>query len=321
MRKNKSIKRWGEKPYYSLDYYLKETFGEKTYKVALDGGMSCPNRDGTVSTGGCIFCSNGGSGDFAIKHNKDNNITKQIETAIAFLRAKHKFVGNKFIAYFQSFSNTYAPVSYLEDIFSQAIKHPEVCALSIGTRPDCFNEDIYNLLEKLNQTKPVWVELGLQTMHEKTAKLINRGYKLSVFENTVHELRKRNITVIVHVIIGLPGEKAADLYETIDYLNKMDIQGIKLQLLHVLKNTALANMMGNFKILTLDEYIDILCEGITRLSPDIVIHRLTGDGPKDLLIAPEWSKNKRLVLNTLSHELKVHEIYQGQKYMQSAKNI
>ena len=321
MRKNKSIKRWGEKPYYSLDYYLKETFGEKTYKEALDGGMSCPNRDGTVSTGGCIFCSNGGSGDFAIKHNKDNNITKQIETAIAFLRAKHKFVGNKFIAYFQSFSNTYAPVSYLEDIFSQAIKHPEVCALSIGTRPDCFNEDIYNLLEKLNKTKPVWVELGLQTMHEKTAKLINRGYKLSVFENTVHELRKRNITVIVHVIIGLPGEKAADLYETIDYLNKMDIQGIKLQLLHVLKNTALANMMGNFKILTLDEYIDILCECITRLSPDIVIHRLTGDGPKDLLIAPEWSKNKRLVLNTLSHELKVHEIYQGQKYMQSAKNI
>ena len=321
MRKNKSIKRWGEKPYYSLDYYLKKTFGEKTYKVALDGGMSCPNRDGTVSTGGCIFCSNGGSGDFAIKHNKDNNITKQIETAIAFLRAKHKFVGNKFIAYFQSFSNTYAPVSYLEDIFSQAIKHPEVCALSIGTRPDCFNEDIYNLLEKLNQTKPVWVELGLQTMHEKTAKLINRGYKLSIFENTVHELRKRNITVIVHVIIGLPGEKAADLYETIDYLNKMDIQGIKLQLLHVLKNTALADMMGNFKILTLDEYIDILCECITRLSPDIVIHRLTGDGPKDLLIAPEWSKNKRLVLNTLSHELKVHEIYQGQKYMQSAKNI
>ena len=321
MRKNKSIKRWGEKPYYSLDYYLKETFGGKTYKVALDGGMSCPNRDGTVSTGGCIFCSNGGSGDFAIKHNKDNNITKQIETAIAFLRAKHKFVGNKFIAYFQSFSNTYAPVSYLEDIFSQAIKHPEVCALSIGTRPDCFNEDIYNLLEKLNKIKPVWVELGLQTMHEKTAKLINRGYKLSVFENTVHELRKRNITVIVHVIIGLPGEKAADLYETIDYLNKMDIQGIKLQLLHVLKNTVLANMMGNFKILTLDEYIDILCECITRLSPDIVIHRLTGDGPKDLLIAPEWSKNKRLVLNTLSHELKVHEIYQGQKYMQSAKNI
>ena len=321
MRKNKSIKRWGEKPYYSLDYYLKKTFGEKTYKVALDGGMSCPNRDGTVSTGGCIFCSNGGSGDFAIKHNKDNNITKQIETAIAFLRAKHKFVGNKFIAYFQSFSNTYAPVSYLEDIFSQAIKHPEVCALSIGTRPDCFNEDIYNLLEKLNKTKPVWVELGLQTMHEKTAKLINRGYKLSVFENTVHELRKRNITVIVHVIIGLPGEKAADLYETIDYLNKMDIQGIKLQLLHVLKNTALANMMGNFKILTLDEYIDILCECKTRLSPDIVIHSLTGHAPKDLLIAPEWSKNKRLVLNTLSHELKVHEIYQGQKYMQSAKNI
>lgn len=313
MKKNEHIKRWGGKPYYSLDYYLKKTFGEKIYKVALDGGMSCPNRDGTVSTGGCIFCSNGGSGDFAIKHDKDNDITRQIETGINSLKTNEKFVGEKFIAYFQSFSNTYAPVSYLEDIFLQAIDHPLISALSIGTRPDCFSSEIYDLIERLNHIKPVWVELGLQTKHEKTAEFINRGYTLEVFEKAVHELRKRNITVIVHVIIGLPGENADNLYETIDYLNKMDIQGIKLQLLHILKDTALADLMGSFHILTPDEYIDILCECIAKLSPDIVIHRLTGDGPKDLLIAPEWSKNKRQVLNTLSHELKVRGIYQGQK--------
>lgn len=313
MKKNAHIRRWGEKPYYSLDYYLKKTFGEKIYKVALDGGMSCPNRDGTVSTGGCIFCSNGGSGDFAIKHDKDNDITRQIETGINSLKANEKFVGEKFIAYFQSFSNTYAPVSYLKDIFSQAVDHPLISALSVGTRPDCFNTEIYDLLERLNHIKPVWVELGLQTIHEKTAEFINRGYTLEVFEKAVHELRKRNITVIVHVIIGLPGESADNIYETIDYLNQMDIQGIKLQLLHVLKDTALADLMGSFHILTPDEYIDTLCECIARLSPDIVIHRLTGDGPKDLLIAPEWSKNKRQVLNTLSHELKVRGIYQGQK--------
>ena len=301
------------KPYYSLDYYLKKTFGEKIYKVALDGGMSCPNRDGTVSTDGCIFCSNGGSGDFAIKHDKDNDITRQIETGINSLKANEKFVGEKFIAYFQSFSNTYAPVSYLEDIFLQAIDHPLISALSLGTRPDCFSSEIYDLIERLNHIKPVWVELGLQTKHEKTAEFINRGYTLEVFEKAVHELRKRNITVIVHVIIGLPGENADNLYETIDYLNQMDIQGIKLQLLHILKDTALADLMGSFHILTPDEYIDILCECIAKLSPDIVIHRLTGDGPKDLLIAPEWSKNKRQVLNTLSHELKVRGIYQGQK--------
>lgn len=313
MKKNEHIKWWGEKPYYSLDYYLKKTFGEKIYKVALDGGMSCPNRDGTVSTGGCIFCSNGGSGDFAIKHDKDNDITRQIETGINSLKANEKFVGEKFIAYFQSFSNTYAPVSYLEDIFLQAIDHPLISALSIGTRPDCFSSEIYDLIERLNHIKPVWVELGLQTKHEKTAEFINRGYTLEVFEKAVHELRKRNITVIVHVIIGLPGENADNLYETIDYLNQMDIQGIKLQLLHILKDTALADLMGSFHILTPDEYIDILCECIAKLSPDIVIHRLTGDGPKDLLIAPEWSKNKRQVLNTLSHKLKVRGIYQGQK--------
>ncbi|MBU5478290.1 TIGR01212 family radical SAM protein [Eubacterium sp. MSJ-13] len=314
MKKNEHIRRWGEKPYYSLDYHLKKTFGEKVYKVALDGGMSCPNRDGTVSTGGCIFCSNGGSGDFAIKHDSDNDITKQIESGINSLKANGKFVGEKFIAYFQSFSNTYAPVSYLENIFSQAINHPLICALSIATRPDCFNEEIYDLIDRLNHIKPVWIELGLQTMHEETSALINRGYTLNVFEETVHELRKRNITVIVHVIIGLPHETESDFFKTIAYLNTMDIQGIKLQLLHVLKNTALAGMIGNFHILTQDEYIDILCGCIARLSPDIVIHRLTGDGPKDLLIAPEWSKNKRLVLNTLSHELKVRGIYQGQNF-------
>ena len=313
MKKNEHIKRWGEKPYYSLDYYLKKTFGEKIYKVALDGGMSCPNRDGTVSTGGCIFCSNGGSGDFAIKHDKDNDITRQIETGINSLKANEKFVGEKFIAYFQSFSNTYAPVSYLEDIFLQAIDHPLISALSIGTRPDCFSSEIYDLIERLNHIKPVWVELGLQTKHEKTAEFINRGYTLEVFEKAVHELRKRNITVIVHVIIGLPGENADNLYETIDYLNQMDIQGIKLQLLHVLENTDLADEFraGKFQTLSMEAYVDLVVSCIGALSPDIVIHRLTGDGPSNQLISPLWSRAKRSVLNCIHHELKTQGIYQG----------
>ena len=313
MKKNEHIKRWGEKPYYSLDYYLKKTFGEKIYKVALDGGMSCPNRDGTVSTGGCIFCSNGGSGDFAIKHDKDNDITRQIETGINSLKANKKFVGEKFIAYFQSFSNTYAPVSYLEDIFLQAIDHPLISALSIGTRPDCFSSEIYDLIERLNHIKPVWVELGLQTKHEKTAEFINRGYTLEVFEKAVHELRKRNITVIVHVIIGLPGENADNLYETIDYLNQMDIQGIKLQLLHVLENTDLADefRVGKFQTLSMEAYVDLVVSCIGALSPDIVIHRLTGDGPSNQLISPLWSRAKRSVLNCIHHELKTRGIYQG----------
>ena len=303
---------WNGKPYYSFDYMLKERFSEKVYKVALNGGMTCPNRDGTLGNRGCIFCSAGGSGDFA--GDKQNTITTQIEKQAARLREKRN--ASSFIAYFQAYTNTYAPVEYLRHIFTEALSHPDVVALSIGTRPDCLGEDILNLLEELNQKKPVWVELGLQTMHEKTAAYIRRGYPLSCFEEAVKELRKRNLEVIVHTILGLPGETKEDILETMHYLNHRNIQGIKLQLLHVLKNTDLAKdyLDGKFSVYTMKEYIHLVIDCLEHLSPEIVIHRLTGDGPKDLLLAPTWSSAKKTVLNTLHHECKIRGAYQGKQY-------
>lgn len=301
--------RWGEKPYYSLDYYLKETFGEKIYKIALDGGMTCPNRDGSIDDRGCIFCSQGGSGEFAIK--QQTTVSSQIQNGIEFLQKQPKYCGRRYIAYFQSYSNTYAPASYLRSIYMEALHHPQIAALSIATRPDCFSPEIYQLLEECNQIKPVWIELGLQTIHEDTARYIRRGYPLSVYEAAVHQLSQRNIDVITHVILGLPGESTKQILETIHYLNGQNIQGIKLQLLHVLKGTDLAEELDHLNIYTQAEYIDVLLQCIAHLSPDIVIHRLTGDGPKDLLLAPLWSQNKRAVLNDIAHHLKIQHIYQG----------
>lgn len=300
---------WNGKPYYSLDYYLKETFGEKVYKLSLNAGMTCPNRDGTLGYKGCIFCSEGGSGDFAAS--RTLSITEQIEAAKE--RIRHKHSGNQYIAYFQAYTNTYAPVSYLSRIYREAITHPEITALSIATRPDCLENDVLELLEKLNCIKPVWIELGLQTIHPKSASFIRRGYELLCFENAVAELKKRNITVIVHTILGLPTETAADMLETISYLSAVPIDGIKLQLLHILKETDLADyfMKTNFSVFTLEEYVDLLISCIELLPPHIVIHRLTGDGPKDLLIAPMWSKNKRMVLNTIHKEFKSRNTWQG----------
>lgn len=229
-------KNWNGKPYHSLDHMLRERFGEKVYKVTLNGGMSCPNRDGKLGSRGCIFCSAGGSGDFAA--DAELSVTEQIDSQIALLSAKRPI--HKYIAYFQAYTNTYAPVEYLRKIFTEALAHPSVVALSIGTRPDCLGEDVLELLNELNQRKPVWVELGLQTMHERTAAYIRRGYPLSCFEDAVQNLRKRQIEVIVHTILGLPGESEKDILETMQYLNGQDIQGIKLQLLHVLKGTDLA---------------------------------------------------------------------------------
>lgn len=303
--------RWGEKPYYSLDYYLKEHFGQKVYKVALEAGMTCPNRDGTLDTRGCIFCSNGGSGEFAEAYT--GSVTEQINRAITFLQGHEKYTGKKYIAYFQSFSGTYAPVERLRHLYQEALNHPKVVALSIGTRPDCFSPAIYDLLAECNQRKPVWLELGLQTIHEKTAEFIRRGYPLSVFEDCCHELRKRNIAVIVHVILGLPGETTEDIFQTIDYLNQQNIQGIKFHLLHVLKGTDLAQFLPELPVYTQEEYVSVITQCIARLSPDIVIHRLTGDGPRELLLAPAWSLNKRKVLNSIAHELKIQGIYQGIK--------
>lgn len=306
------MENWNGKPYHSFDYMLKERFGEKIYKVALDAGMTCPNRDETLGSRGCIFCSAGGSGDFA--GSRQDSITQQIEKQAASIRQKRGVA--KFIAYFQAYTNTYAPVDYLRKIYTEAISHPDIVAISIGTRPDCLGEDILQLLDELNQKKPVWVELGLQTIHETTARYIRRGYPLSCFEQAVSELRKRNLDVIVHTILGLPGESKNDILSTIEYLNHRDIQGIKLQLLHVLKGTDLAEdyLAGKFQVYSMEEYLELVIDCLEHLNPEIVIHRLTGDGPKDLLIAPLWSSAKRTVLNTLHRECKLRHAFQGKQY-------
>lgn len=303
---------YGEKRYYSLDYYLKQTYGEKLYKISLNGGMTCPNRDGTVGNGGCIFCSAGGSGDFASSPSK--SIREQLADGKALVARKYS--GHSYIAYFQAYTNTYAPVEYLEKIFMEAILDPEVRILSIATRPDCLEPEIIELLARLNQIKPVWIELGLQTIHEKSAAFIRRGYPLSVFEDAVSHLRAIGIEIIVHVILYLPGETEEMMLETISYLNHLDIQGIKLQLLHVLEKTDLAVYYEkhHFHLPTLDEYVVLLGRCISNLRPDIVIHRLTGDGPKEILIAPKWTGNKRLVLNTIQKYLKTRDIRQGKEY-------
>lgn len=306
------MKNWNNKPYHSLDYMLKQRYKEKIYKISLNGGMTCPNRDGTIDTRGCIFCSSGGSGDFA--GNIRKSITEQIEEQIKTVKNKSK--ATWFIAYFQAYTNTYAPIEYLKQIYEEALYNENIKILSIATRPDCLSEEILDLLENLNKIKPVWIELGLQTIHEKTAKYIRRGYSLKCFDTAVENLRKRNIEVIVHTILGLPGETRENILQTISYLNKSDIQGIKLQLLHVLKNTDLAEdyRKGLFHTFSMKEYIDTVIDCVEHLSENIVIHRITGDGPKKILISPTWSGNKKKVLNTLHHEFKIRKSYQGKKY-------
>ncbi len=295
--------------YYSLNDYCKETFGHKLYKIALDAGMTCPNRDGTIGTNGCIFCSEDGSGDFAEKPCGD--ISAQIEKAK--LRVAHKNKGGKYIAYFQSYTNTYAPVSYLEAIFTEAIEHPDIDVLSIATRPDCLDTKIIDLLKKLNKIKPVWVELGFQTSKESSVKYIRRGYENSVFANAEKHLNDADIKVIAHLILGLPDETAEDMENSVKYACDCGIWGIKLQLLHVLKNTDLAKdfEMGKFKVLSKDEYLSIVCRMLTVIPSNVVIHRLTGDGDKKKLIAPLWSADKKDVINSLAAELKRKNIQQG----------
>ena len=306
------MKLWGDKRYYSLDSYIKETFGEKLYKISLDGGMTCPNRDGTLDTRGCIFCSAGGSGDFA----SDRRLSIKEQLAQGKQLVSKKYAGSGYIAYFQAYTNTYASVSYLENIFTEAMNDEDVKVLSIATRPDCLSLEILDLLFRLNQKKPVWVELGLQTIHERSAKFIRRGYTLDVFEKAVYDLKKIGISVIVHTILYLPNETEDMMMETISYLNKLPINGIKLQLLHILKGTDLAHLYEKspFHLPTMDEYFILLGKLISHLRPDIVVHRLTGDGPKSLLLAPLWTSNKRLVLNTMQKYLKDADIWQGREF-------
>ncbi len=303
---------WGDKPYHSLDYELKRQFGQKIYKVSLDGGMSCPNRDGTVGTGGCTFCSQGGSGEFAVGRTGYPDVWEQIEQAKTRVHRKISGEG-KYIAYFQSYTNTYAPVDYLRTLFERAITHPDIVALSVGTRPDCLGDEVVAFLKELNRQKPVWVELGLQTIHEKTAERIHRGYRLEVFEDAYRRLKEAELTVVVHVILGLPGETKEEMLETVDYLGKISVDGIKLQLLHILKGSQMAAEYEKnpFSLMELEEYLDLILTCVARLPQSVVIHRLSGDGAKALLIGPAWSANKKLVLNRMMQKFRENGIFQG----------
>lgn len=302
---------WGDERYYSLNHYLKQTFGEKLYKISLNGGMTCPNRDGTLGSRGCIFCSAKGSGDFA--EDGRLSVTEQITQGKA--QAARKYFGSSYIAYFQAYTNTYAPVPRLRELFFEAIRHPDIRILDIATRPDCLGGDVLELLDELNQIKPVWVELGLQTIHPNTAAFIRRGYELLVFEQAVYSLRLLGIPVIVHTILGLPHEDMEHQLATVRYLNTLDIQGVKFQLLHILKHTDLAVYYREhpFHLPDMEEYFGMVGKCLCALRPDIVVHRLTGDGPKPLLIAPLWTGNKRQVQNGLRAYLKEQDIWQGKE--------
>lgn len=286
--------------YTTLNSFLKEKFGTKVYKIALNGGFTCPNRDGKIDTRGCIFCSKGGSGDFA--ESPELSITKQIENGKKRIESKIK--NGKYIAYFQAFTNTYAPVERLKAIYTEAISHPDIVALSIGTRPDCLDDEVLALLDELNKIKPIFVELGLQTTNENTAKYIRRGYTLDVYDKAVENLHKIGINVVTHIILGLPGECKDEMLKSVKYACKVT-DGIKLQLLHVLNGTDLATdyKQGKFEVLTLDEYTDIIIECVKIVPQSVVIHRLTGDGAKKDLIAPLWSADKKTVLNTINRAL------------------
>lgn len=284
--------------YYSLNQYLQDTFGEKIYKISIDGGFTCPNRDGTKGTGGCIFCSGAGSGDFA--ESRCLSITEQIELGKKKVAKKYK--GNKFIAYFQAFTNTYAPVNRLRSVYTEAITHPDVVAVSIATRPDCLDEEILDLLSELNKIKPIWIELGLQTIREDLARYIRRGYDLSVYDQAMKSLKKRGMYTIVHIILGLPGSYPQDMVETVDYVVKSGADGLKLQLLHVIKGTELERdyLEGKFSCLDMEEYVKLVVECLKHIPENVAVHRITGDGDKKTLVAPMWSADKKRVLNTLN---------------------
>ena len=300
--------------YRSLNHCLQEQFGEKVYKLALDGGFTCPTRDGTLGTGGCIFCA-GGSGDFSIP--VGDNVAEAIETAKSLIAEKG---AKKYIAYFQSYTGTYAPIERVRNLYSRTVQHPDVVSLSIGTRPDCLEEETVRILAELNRTKPVWVELGLQTIHAETAAYIRRGYPLSVFDDAVSRLLAAGITVVVHMILGLPGETPEMMRQTAEYIGKSGAQGIKFQLLHVLSGTDLAADYadGKFEVLSLDEYIAILESCIESIPPDMVVHRLTGDGAKRSLIAPLWSADKKRVLNEINRSFDRDQVIQGAQWSPEA---
>jgi len=305
-------KTWGDKRYHSLNYFLREKFGGKVFKIALDAGFSCPNRDGTISSGGCLFCSERGSGDFG--GDRKFSITSQFKDIVNMMSKKWKSA--KYIAYFQAYTNTYAPIEVLREKYEEAISQEGIVALAIATRPDCLDAAVLDLIEEYSHRVYTWVELGLQTSNDESAKAINRGYKLDKFEEALKELNKRNIDVVVHTIFGLPSETEEDMLKTIDYVAHNNIKGVKMHLLYLIKNTpmALLHEKEKLKFFQKDEYIDIITRSISMLPPNMVIHRLTGDAPRELLIEPMWSLKKWEVLNSIDNKLKELDLYQGKHF-------
>lgn len=299
-----------EDRYYKLSEFLKNKFGEKVQKICIDGGFTCPNRDGSVSYGGCIFCSEKGSGEHL---NSNEEISRQVQDFFNSYKAER---ANKFIVYFQNFSNTYDSIENLKSKYDSALIDERIVGLAIATRPDCINEDVVKLLKTYSEKYYVWVELGLQTSNDKTGKLINRGYSTKQFINAVSLLRLYGIDVVTHIMVGLPNETFVDIKNTIDFINNVDIQGIKIHSTYVISGTFLAELYKNGKYipLTYDEYMDFLCYILTHLRPNIVVHRISGDAPKDLLIAPSWDIHKKWVMNGLFKRMNEENLWQGMYY-------
>ena len=305
-------KDWNGKRFHNLNYFLRNKFGEKVFKISLDGGFSCPNRDGTISNGGCLFCSERGSGDFA--GDRDFSISRQFNDIKTMMSKKWK--SGKYIAYFQAYTNTYAPIDILKQKYEEALKQDGVVALAIATRPDCLGDEVLDLVEEINKKFYVWVELGLQTCNDETARKINRGYKLEVFEDAIKRLKERNIDFVVHSIFGLPGETKEDMLKTVEYIAHSGAQGVKFHLLHLMKGTPLVKLYerGELEFLEEEDYIDLLCKSVEMLPQEMVIHRLTGDAPRDLLIGPMWSLKKWEILNAIDRTMEENDVYQGKKF-------
>ncbi|MCT4509843.1 MAG: TIGR01212 family radical SAM protein [Tepidibacter sp.] len=305
--------RWFDKRYHSLNFELRKIFNEKIFKLSLDGGFTCPNRDGKIGFNGCIFCSDSGSGEYA--SDRFLSIDKQIENQINLLNSK--WPNGKYIAYFQNFTNTYADVDVLSKKYEAAINCDNVVGIAIATRPDCLDDTVIQLLSELSKKTYLWIELGLQTIHDESAEFLRRGYPFSLFEEKVIKLRSYNINVVTHLILGIPNETREMIFESISKISSMDIQGVKLHLLHVIKGTDLEKYYNStkFALLEKEEYIHLICDILEKLNPNITIHRLTGDGSKDTLVGPWWSLDKRSVLNSIDKELSIRDSYQGKYYL------
>ena len=300
------------KRYHTWNYYLRNTFGEKVFKVSINAGFTCPNIDGTVAYGGCTYCSKEGSGDFA--GNPNDNLIKQFEDIKIMMHKK--WSNAKYIGYFQAFTNTHAPVDVLREKYETILKLDDVIGLSISTRPDCLPDEVIEYLAELNKRTNLWVELGLQTIHDKTAKLINRGHNYQTFLEGIKKLKKHNIKTVVHIINGLPGEDYSMMMATAKAVADLNVDGIKIHLLHVLKNTPMENMLNKnmFELMEMDDYINLVCDQLEILPPEMIVHRLTGDGKREDMVGPMWSLKKWEVLNAIDDTMKNRNSYQGIKY-------